>query len=252
MNELIMEAINAQGGLERWRKFYTVSAHLDVGGALWGMKGHAGGVDGTDVTVNLLEQKVSHIPGKEWHTSYTPDRIAIEADNGDVIEELYNPRSSYHGHSWETKWSGLQLAYFSGYATWNYFNTPFQFARPGFGVKEIESWEENDETWRRLVIYWPKDIHTHSTEQVLYFDKDSFIRRLDYKVEVAGNVSSAHYLSDYKDISGIKMATKRMVYLIGEHNKPKLDSVIVSIHFTDIKLSDSSSVANAAPELNLV
>src|SRR5687767_2701519 len=117
MNGLINLAIDAHGGLDRWRQFFTVSAHLEVGGMLWGMKGHAGTIENVDVKVNLLEQKTSHIPGQAWHTVYTPDRIAIETGTGDIVEELYNPRASYEGHKWETKWSNLQLAYFSGYAT---------------------------------------------------------------------------------------------------------------------------------------
>lgn len=236
MNDLISLAINAQGGLDQWRQFYTISAHLVVGGALWEMKGHGGVIEQVDVKVNLLEQKTSHIPNQQWHTAYTPHRIAIEAGAGDIIEELYNPRASYQGHTWKTQWSNLQLAYFTGYATWNYLNTPFQFARPGFEFDEVEPWEENNELWRRLIVRWPKDIHTHSTEQTIYIDKDGFIRRLDYRVEVAGNNLCAHYLSNYKNISGITIATKRVVYSIGENNKPLLDDpVIVSIDFSDTK-----------------
>src|SRR5687767_2801586 len=126
MNDSIKLSIDAHGGLDRWRQLYNVSAHLEVGGFLWGMKGHAGVIEHVDVKVNLLEQKTSHIPNDTWHTVYTPDRIAIETSAGDIVEELYNPRASYQSHKWETKWSNLQLAYFSGYATWNYFNTPFQ------------------------------------------------------------------------------------------------------------------------------
>lgn len=237
MNDLLNLAIKAHGGLDSWRKFYTASAHLVVGGILWEKKGHGGVIDEVDVKVNLLEQKTSHIPGEVWHTAYTPERIAIETGKGDVVEELYNPRSSFEGHSWETKWSNLQLAYFTGYATWNYFNTPFLFARPGFEIEEIESWEENNEIWRRLKVKWPKDIHTHSKEQILYIDKEGLIKRLDYSVEIAGNGPCAHYLSDYQDISGIKMATKRVVYLLGENNKPQLDApVVVSIDISNIKL----------------
>ena len=103
----------------------------------------------------------------------------------------------------------------------NNFQSSKSFSLPGFEIEEIESWEENNEIWRRLKVKWPKDIHTHSKEQILYIDKEGLIKRLDYKVEVAGNVLCAHYLSDYQNIAGIKMATKRVVYLLGKNNKPK-------------------------------
>lgn len=237
MNDLLNLAINAQGGIDRWRNFYTVSAHLVVGGSLWKQKGHDGVIDEVDVKVNLLEQKTSHIPGQGWHTVYTPDRIAIDTDEGDLVEEMYNPRASFEGHTWETVWSNLQLAYFTGYATWNYFNTPYQFLRQGFEITEIDPWEENNETWRRLKVKWPRDIHTHSQEQTLYIDREGFIKRLDYKVEIAGNVPCAHYLSNYKSVSGIQIATKRVVYPVDENNKAKFDAPVVSIDFSDIKFN---------------
>ncbi|HEX6227350.1 MAG TPA: hypothetical protein VFZ52_23195, partial [Chryseolinea sp.] len=202
---------------------------------LWGMKGHAGTIEDVDVKVNLLEQKVSHIPNDQWHTVYTPDRIAIQTNKGVVLEEMYSPRLSYFGHTMSTPWSNLQLAYFAGYAMWNYFNTPYQFTRPGFVITEIEPWNENGEAWRRLQVRWPKEIHTHSREQTFYINADNLISRLDYEVEVAGNVLCAHYLSNYKEVSGIKLATRRVVYLKNRDNTPDKDSpVIVSIELSNI------------------
>ena len=102
MNDLLKFTIDAHGGLDAWRQFTTVSAHTHVGGELWGIKGHAGEIKEVDVIVNLLEQKVSHIPNDQWHTMYSPDRIAIETGAGDLVEELYNPRASFKGHNWDT------------------------------------------------------------------------------------------------------------------------------------------------------
>jgi hypothetical protein len=47
------------------------------------------------------------------------------------VEELLQPRDSFKGHSVDTPWSRLQLAYFAGYAMWTYLNTPFLFASAG-------------------------------------------------------------------------------------------------------------------------
>jgi hypothetical protein len=236
MNELLKLAIDAQGGLDQWRKFNLFTARFINEGKLWIMKGHGGTIDEVGVKVNLLEQKTSHIPNEQWHTAYTPDRIAIESADGDTIAELYNPRASYEGHVWETEWTPLQLGYFTGYATWNYVNTPFQFTRPGFELSEGDLWEENGEVLRRLIVKWPKDIHTHCPEQTFYINSEGFIKRLDYQVDVAGSVLCAHYLSDYKEFQGIKVATKRMVYLVGDGNIPVLDGdLIVGIDVKDVK-----------------
>jgi hypothetical protein len=47
---------------------------------------------------------------------FEPHRVALEDANGKVIEELVQPRSSFQGHTLETPWSDLQLAYFVGTA----------------------------------------------------------------------------------------------------------------------------------------
>ena len=238
MNELLNMAINTQGGMNNWGKYYNAKVHLLVGGILWEMKGHRDTISKVEVNVDLIEQKASHKPNEEWHTIYTPHTVKIEKSNGDLIEEFSNPRVSFKGHALETKWSTLQLAYFAGYAMWNYINAPFLFARAGFEVNEIEAWNENGEPWRCLKVKWPENVHTHSREQTLYIDKEGFIRRLDYQVEIAGNTAASHYLYDYKDVNGIKMATRRVVYATGEDNKARLDGpVIVSIDLSDIKLS---------------
>src|SRR3546814_4504928 len=45
----------------------------------------------------------------------------------------------------EYPWDLLHLAYFCGYAGWNYLTTPFLFTYPGFETEEIEPWEEEGE-----------------------------------------------------------------------------------------------------------
>ncbi len=61
------------------------------------------------------------------------------------------------------------------------------------------------------------------------------MRRLDYRVEVAGNEPAVHYLPDYQGISGIRIATTRTVYLMGEHNQPRLDApAVITIAFSNI------------------
>jgi hypothetical protein len=58
--------------MNRWRKSYTVSAHLLVGGVLWEMKVHGGVIYEGDLKVNLIWQKTFPIANKVWHTTYYP------------------------------------------------------------------------------------------------------------------------------------------------------------------------------------
>ena len=75
---------------------------------------------------------------------------------------------------------------------WNYLATPFLFASPDFGTKELAPQAENGETWRRLAVKYPEHIPTHCAEQTFYFGEDGLLRRLDYFVEVV-NDAAAHY-----------------------------------------------------------
>jgi hypothetical protein len=101
------------------------------------------------ITVDLRGEKASPWPfgPSDRRSRFEPHRVALEDANGNVIEELAQPRSSFKGHTLETPWSDLQLAYFAGTALWTYLNTPFLLARPGVESEELEPWQEVGETW---------------------------------------------------------------------------------------------------------
>jgi len=239
MNDLLKFTIDAHGGLAQWNTFNSISARLLCGGVTWPMKGHNDVMNDLHVTVDFKKQWVSHSPfiNTDWHTAYSPTRVAIEDAHGDTVEELFEPRASFQGHSIETPWSNLQLAYFVGYAMWTYFNAPFIFASEGFEVTEIDPWQENGETWRRLQVIFPTHIASHGTTQIFYIGPDGLIRRHDYVVDILGGSSAAHYSYDYIDVAGIKIATKRLVYALQEDNTPLLpEPLLVSIDLSEIEL----------------
>src|SRR5713101_6754572 len=122
MTDLLRAAIDAHGGMERWNQLTGVSARLLQGGALWGLKGHDGVLDDVVVTASLHEERVSHHPfgAADRRSCFTPERVSIETDAGIELEALEQPRATFAGHSLETPWSTLQLAYFVGTARWTY------------------------------------------------------------------------------------------------------------------------------------
>jgi len=237
MHKLAMQAMDAHGGLERWNRFTTLSAHLIDGGVLWAAKGKAGVLADVTVTIDLREEKASHWPfGSPGRRSrFEPQRVAIEDTDGQVLEELLQPRDSFHGHL--DHWSDLQVAYFAGYAMWTYLNVPFLLARPGVESEEVEPWQESGETWRRLRVRFPPSIATHSAEQTLYFDRQGLLKRQDYNVEVDGTSGAAHYVSDHKEFSGISFPTKRRVFRRQPDGRPAPEPLIISIDLDRIVLS---------------
>jgi hypothetical protein len=237
--DLAQFAIEAHGGLERWKRFTTLSVHGINGGVLWGAKGKAGVLDDVTITVDLLTEKVSHWPfgSPDRRSRFEPQRVALENAEGEVVEELLQPRSSFKGHTLETSWSDLQLAYFAGCAMWTYLNTPFLLVRPGVESEELEPWGESGETWRRLKVRFPADIATHSTEQTLYFDQQGLLKRHDYDVEISGGTAAAHYVSDLKEFSGIVFPTTRRIFPRQPDGQSLPEPLVVSIDLDRFVLS---------------
>ncbi|KAA0073970.1 hypothetical protein [Tardiphaga sp. P9-11] len=238
MDTLAKKIVDAHGSLDEWHKFTSLTAKLEQGGALWGLKGHGGKLDETSVTVGLKEEWASHSPFGPFDkvSIFRPDSVILEDGEGQVLEELKHPRASFAGHSLETPWTEPQLAYFAGLAMWTYLNMPFILARPGVVTKSLPDWNENGETWRRLQVTFPPDIATHSNVQTLYVDADGLLKRHDYDVEIAGNTPGAHYVSEYVEVQGFKFPTSRKIFPRGPDGKSLPAPLVVSIDLSDIKL----------------
>jgi hypothetical protein len=239
MNDLARFAIEAHGGLDHWRQLKTVSARLLQGGVLWALKGKNGILNDVHVTADLRKEWASHWPFTKpnRHTSFQPDRVAIETTDGEIVAELLSPRESFKGHVLETHWDDLQLAYFAGYAMWTYLNTPFLFAVPDVETEEIESWQENGEAWRRLRVTFPPGIATHSAEQTFYFDQHGLLKRHDYDVDISGGTTAAHYVSELEEFSGIIVPTRHRIFGRQPDGKAVPTPVVVSIDLSEVEFS---------------
>jgi hypothetical protein len=231
MIPLLADALEAHGGLSRWNAFRNLTATIVTGGELWALKGVVQDQSPRTMRVDLHREWASVEPfGRAGQrTDFTPDRIAIEAEQGRVVAERRCPRAAFARHDMRTEWDSLHRAYFNGYALWTYLTTPFLLAMDGFEVREIEPWREGAEIWRGLRATFPAAIASHSTEQDFYFGPDMLIRRHDYSVEIAGNFAAAQYISDPVSVDGIKIPTKRRAYLRDENLLPMLDTLMVSI-----------------------
>jgi hypothetical protein len=239
VTDLLETVVEAHGGLERWNQLDNVSARLAQGGGLWALKGQEGVLDDVVVTVSLHVERASHRPfgAPDRHSSFTPERVAIETDDGTVVEALDHPRDSFAGHTQETPWSTLQLAYFAGYAMWTYLTQPFSFTLPGFETSELDPWEEAGQRWRRLRVIWPSNLATHSREQTLYFNDDGQMVRHDYDVEITGGTNAAHYASEYREVEGIKLPTKHRIFPRTPEGQSLEEPLIVSIDLSEIAFS---------------
>jgi len=236
MSDLLETVIEAHGGLERWNQLDAVSVRDANGGALWALKGQPGVLDDVFVRASLHQERESHHPfgAPDRRSAFTPERVVIETTSGEVVEALDQPRASFAGHTLETPWTTLQLAYFAGTAMWTYLTQPFTFALPGFETAELDPWQEAGEEWRRLRVVWPSYLATHSTEQTLYVGGDGLFRRHDYDVEIMGGSGAAHYLSDYTQVAGIMVPTRHRIFPRGADGQALPEPLLVSIDLGEI------------------
>ncbi|WP_343732295.1 hypothetical protein [Duganella sp.] len=239
MNNLLNQILEAHGGMARWKSFHTLSAHLKQGGVLWPLKGKTGMLDEVDIRIQLHQPWTSHSPfgGPQRRTAVTPQRAAIETADDTLLEELTAPRVSFAGHQLDTPWSDTQLAYFVGYAIWNYFTVPFTLATPGFSITELPAWQEDGQTWRRLQVTFPEHIATHSRVQTFYFSADGLLRRHDYEVEISGGAPAVHYLSGHVTVQGITLPARHRVYVRDADGGHQPEPLVVSIDVSDIQLA---------------
>jgi len=234
--DLLATAIAAHGGLDRWNEYASVRANASVGGALWALKGRPGVLADITVEARLHEQRVTtHLNGRGLRYSFVPGRVAVEDEGGRVVSERAEPRAAFRGHTAETPWDDLHLAYFSGYALWTYLTIPFLYTYPGFVIEELPPWSENGEVWRPLKATFPADVASHAREQVSYFGPDGLLRMHEYVAEVLGGGGSAlNYATDYRTADGIVVPVTRRVYAADAEHRKIADPLLVSIDLRDI------------------
>ena len=235
LRDLVLEA----HGISRWSNVKTIDADVSITGMLWARKGWPDVLKASHVTIDATTQRASYAPftAPGLRSIYGPDRVTIETLDGETIRSRTDPRAAFEGHTIETVWDDLHLAYFSGYAIWNYLNTPFFFVLPGFGSEEIEPFEEQGETRRRLKVTFPTSIATHCPEQIFHIGGDGLISRLDYGAAVTGGIPTAHYTAEYRDFDGIKIATQRRAYRRNPDGTPVSAGTAVAIDLANIRLS---------------
>jgi hypothetical protein len=163
--------------------------------------------------------------------------VRIESDQRELIAQRSDARNAFRGWRHELWWDKLDVLYFCGYALWTYLTIPFVLAEPGFEVRELEPWAERDETWHRIGVRFPTEIHTHSREQILYFDREGLVRRHDYTSEVFGAwAKAAHYPSEHQTFDGLLFPTRRRVLLRRRDNRPLTAVTLIWVDIETVRL----------------
>ncbi|MGW0995678.1 hypothetical protein ACWD5V_20710 [Streptomyces sp. NPDC002523] len=239
MNALLDLAVEAHGGLRRWQEATAIRVRGSMGGLLWTLRGRQGILAAADMTVDVQQERVvfAGFTGPELRGVFTPDRVAIERQDGEVVAERTSPRAAFAGHGPDTPCDKLHVLYFAGYAMWNYLTAPYLLTRPDVVVEELDPREENGEIWRRLRATFPDTIATHAKEQVFHYDAAGLLRRHDYAAEVLGGTPAAHLCEKHETASGLVFPTHRYVLPIDMDGRVLPEPVLVAIDLTEISLA---------------
>jgi len=234
---LLAEALDAHGGLERWRGFKGVASTIVVGGELWRLKGVEMDRTPRRTTSEFRRQwtRQTQFGNPDWTMTWTPRYAQIADRGGRVIACRSDGRDAFN-RSLDGRWDPMNLAYFNGYAMWTYHAAPFALATAGYESSEIAAIEHEGEMLRGVSVRFPASVHTHSREQRFYFGADGLLRRHDYEVDVWANASAAHFLSDYVVAGGLKFPSRRSVFARNLDGTPNLDLNLVTIELSDYTL----------------
>jgi hypothetical protein len=86
-------------------------------------------------------------------------------------------------------------------------------------------------------VAFPAGVATHGAVQTFYVGPDGLLRRHDYDAEVLGGTPAAHYLHDYREISGIQVPMRRRVFGRGPDGVPAPEPLVVTIDLDDVEFT---------------
>jgi len=237
MSELLDLALKAHGGLDRWRQIRSIRVAASITGAIWFVKSQGDVLKDVVLTADTrTERLVVDFPGQDRRALFEPRRIVIERADGAPIAARDDPEQSFAGQKRETPWDEIQVIYFVGEALWTYLNTPFLYTQDGFVTEEIAPIEVKGEVWHRLKVIFPDRIKSHTRTQISCFGPDGLLRRHDYTVDILGGATGLNYASDYRNVDGIIIPTKRRIYAFEGDYQPVWDPLLVRIDMGEITL----------------
>jgi hypothetical protein len=241
--DLLALAVEAHGGLRRWRELTSITASLSIGGDICNQKGWAGAVDEIVVTIHPHVQRASITPftTPDRRGLFTPNRVAIETAGGDLIAERIDPCAAFDGLDPGACWDALHLAYFIGCAMWTRLTVPFLLTEPGFVTQELAPWREDGATWRRVRALFPGRIASYSSEQLFYFCPEGLLRRHDYTVEIVGDVPVGEYTDEHQIYGGISLPTLRRAVRRQPDGTTEPDPALITIDISDVTVEPEAA-----------
>ena len=232
---LLEGALRASGGLDLWRVTRQFTLHMSIAGSLSTAKCSTAQmkelvVEGSTQTQAL---EITGFARADLRALYRPDWVALEGQDARRVTERRASPEEFRSGLRSASWDELQLAHYCGYLIWNYIATPFILADPDFETKELPRDVARGEGLRQLSVVFPARIVTHARMQIFYFDRESFLRRLDYPAPYNDHTQIAQMFSGHQRFSGILIPTLCRLLSIGAEGMPVAKPSLVDIEIFD-------------------
>jgi hypothetical protein len=235
---VLENALRASGGLDLWRLTRRFIVHMAITGDLCSTKCSSAKlkelvVEGSTQTQAL---EITGFVRPDLRALYRPDWIALEGQDARRVMERQGSPPGIRSALQSTTWDELQLAHYCGYLIWNHIATPFILADPDFETKELPRNVARSEGLRQLSVVFPARVVTHASEQTFHFDREGFLRRLDYPAAHDEHTRIARMCSGHQRFSGTLVPTLCRLLSIGAEGVPVakpslLDVEIFDAHF---------------------
>lgn len=155
-----------------------------------------------EVSLDRQRVRIQDFPCQGAVATYDEGSVRIDGLGGSAAAW----RSDGRPTSSKLHWDHLDLAYFVGYALWNYIAIPAMLCQ--LPHRELS----RDGGCRRVEVHFPPEIITHCPVQTFYVDDDGRILRHDYVAEVFGRwARAAHFGYDHVHLGNRWIATRRRI-----------------------------------------
>ena len=114
--ELVDKAIEAHGGIDRFRSASEISVHVRCGGWAFVMRFQQGKLSDFTGRVSTSEPRavLAPYPAPGQRGVFERDEVRIESESGEVVAERKNPRAAFQGLRHAIWWDDLDLLHFAG------------------------------------------------------------------------------------------------------------------------------------------
>lgn len=201
---LLDQVREAAGGV-RWAGLRRFRSYLMLDGSVVAPLGSAYGLKEIVAEGDIAARsvRVSGFSEARGAWGFYPDFVTIQRDDGCFV----GARQEAAPRAFQRPKDEAEFVYLCGLTIWTCMTAPLILLEDGVRTRELGTWSEQGQTWRRLEVTAPEGALAYAREAVMYFDDDGMLRRTDFELLCSDLVSVVVYSSAHHSFSGCTVPT---------------------------------------------